>query len=920
MTLWSRLQSWVKATTRRSRMESEMDVELRFHLEAYAEDLQRGGVPRAEAMRRARLEFGGIERAKEECREARGANILESMIQDVRYGLRMLAKQPGFTAVAVLTLALGIGANTAIFSVVNAVLLRPLPFAEPERLVSVHGTDLRNNERGRPLSYPDFADMRSQTHTLQSAAAYGTTTFTLTEAGEPLHLEAAQVSAELFALLRATPEIGRVFTAADDEKDARVVILSDHIWRSRFGADPNIQDRQIKLDGKAYTVAGVMPRQFQFPLAAESTDLWITTASFQTSSDGDKPITEQRGAHFLRVIGRLKPGVTQEQVNADLTAIGEGLANQFPDTNRHLSLGAQPESAALVGDARPALLMVLGAVSLLLLIACANIANLLLARAASRQREISVRVSMGAGRWRVVRQLLTESVLLSLAGGVAGLVVAVWGTRILTSIPSLQIPRLSSADVDWRALSFTLGVSVATGLLFGIVPALQSMRFDLFRTLKDGGRTATEGVGRSRMRRLLVIGEVSLALVLSIGASLLLESTAHLLRTSPGFEPRGVLTFNIDLPDVRYGKPEQSVNFYKDLLGRIRAMPGVQSASGVLPLPMSSEIIRTTFEIQGRPIAKSDLPRTQFRTIALDYFQTMRIPLIRGREFTERDGATANPVVIINQTLARQIFPDEDPIGKHIKPGVSASGPEVMREIVGIVGDVKHRNLWQKADPESYVPYDQTPIGSMTVVVRSSGDPMRLLPAAREQVHAIDTELPVYTAQTMEQYVSDSLAQRRFTSLLLGVFAGSGLLLAIVGLFGVVSYGVEQRTHELGVRVAVGAERRDILRLVLGYGMRMTAVGIAAGIVGTLAISRVLASQLYGVTPTDPLTFAATALILLAVALAACYVPARRASIRWWRCVTSEDLFVAESFDGVEAGGFPGGVDAEDDANQRAQD
>jgi putative ABC transport system permease protein len=469
-------------------------------------------------------------------------------------------------------------------------------------------------------------------------------------------------------------------------------------------------------------------------------------------------------------------------------------------------------------------------------------------------------------------------VLISLGGGAVGLVAALWGIPILTSIPSLKIPRLASADVDWRALIFMLLVSVLTGLLFGLAPALHSLRFDLFRTLKDGGRTATEGLGRSRMRGLLVVAEVSLALVLLTGASLLLESTVHLLRTSPGFEPHGVLTFDIDLPDVRYGKPEQSINFYKDLLGRIRALPGVQSASGVLPLPMSSDVIRTSFEIEGRPMAKSDLPRTQFRTIALDYFQTMRIPLIRGREFTDRDGAKANPVVIINQTLARQMFPNEDPIGKHIKPGVSAFGPEVMRKIVGVVGDVKHRNLWQGPDPESYVPYDQVPVGSMIVVARSTGDPMQLLPAVREQMHAVDAELPVYSVQTLEQYVSNSLAQRRFTSLLLGVFAGSGLLLAIVGLFGVVSYSVEQRTHELGVRVAIGAERRDILKLVLGYGMGMTAIGIAGGIIGTLAISRVFTNQLYGVSASDPLTFASTALLLLVVALIACYLPARRAT------------------------------------------
>jgi putative ABC transport system permease protein len=803
---------------------------------------------------------------------------MHTLWQDVRYGLRMLAKNPGFTLVAILTLALGIGANTAIFSVINAVLLRPLPFSEADRLVDIRGIDTRTNEKSRPLSYPDFADLRAQTRTLESAAAYDTTTFTLTESGEPVHLQAGEVSADLFAVLRATPETGRLFTAADDEKGAHVVILSDHLWRSRFGADPNIQNRQIKLNGKAYNVAGVMPLQFQFPLGAEPMDLWTTTASFHSSSDGDKPIAEERGDHFLRAVARLKPGVEHERVNAELVAIAEGLAKQYPDTNRHMSLGVQPEIEALVGDARPALLMVLGAVSLLLLIACANTANLLLARAASRQQEISIRVSIGAGRGRLVRQLLTESVLISLGGGAVGLVAALWGTPILTSIPSLKIPRLASADVDWRALIFMLLVSVLTGLLFGLAPALHSLRFDLFRTLKDGGRTATEGLGRSRMRGLLVVAEVSLALVLLTGASLLLESTVHLLRTSPGFEPRGVLTFDVDLPDVRYGKPEQSINFYKDLLGRIRALPGVQSASGVLPLPMSSDVIRTSFEIEGRPMAKSDLPRTQFRTIALDYFQTMRIPLIRGREFTDRDGAKANPVVIINQTLARQIFPNEDPIGKHIKPGVSAFGPEVMREIVGVVGDVKHRNLWQGPDPESYVPYDQVPVGSMIVVARSTGDPMQLLPAVREQMHAVDAELPVYSVQTLEQYVSNSLAQRRFTSLLLGVFAGSGLLLAIVGLFGVVSYSVEQRTHELGVRVAIGAERRDILKLVLGYGMGMTAIGIAAGIIGTLAISRVFTNQLYGVSASDPLTFASTALLLLVVALVACYLPARRAT------------------------------------------
>ena len=797
---------------------------------------------------------------------------------DVRYGLRMLAKKPSFTLIAILTLALGIGANTAIFSVVNAVLLRPLPFPEPDRLVAVHGLDLRNGERGRPVSYPDFADLRSQNHTLESIAAYTPASFTLTEAGEPVHLPGVQVSASLFSVLRATPELGRVFADSEDQKGLRIAIVSDRLWRGRFGADPEIQRHSITLDGKRYTVAGVMPPQFQFPLGAQPSDVWITMSSMQESDPGEKPMSESRGAHFLAAIARLKPGVSLEQADADVAAVGAALEKQFPDTNGHLSLATQPEIAALVGEVRPALLLILGAVALLLLIACVNTANLLLARAAARQTEISVRVAMGAGRARVLRQLLTESVLLALAGGLTGLLLAIWGTRLLTAMPSLKIPRLAGAEVDSRALAFTLAVAILTGLLFGIAPAFHSLRFDLFRTLKEGGRTAAEGKGRSRMRKALVIAEVAVSLVLLTGAGLLVESMVRLLRTSPGFEPRGVITFNVDLPAVRYGKPEQVASFYRGLLQRIRPIPGVLTASGVEPLPLSDEIIRTTFEIEGRPIAQSDLPRTQFRSIDPDYFRTMRIPLIQGREFTAHDNVQSSPVVIVNQTLANRIFPGENPIGKHIKPGVSVSGKELMREIVGVVGDVKHRNLWQTSDPESYVPFDQIPLDSMTLTVRTSGDPNQIVPAIREQVHQMDAELPVYQVRTLEDYVAASVAQRRLTSLLFGVFAAAGLVLAIVGLFGVVSYTVEQRTHELGVRVAVGAGRRDILQLVLGYGLGMAGIGIALGLAGSLALSRFLAGQLYGVSATDPLTFAATASLLLLVALFACCVPAFRAT------------------------------------------
>jgi putative ABC transport system permease protein len=791
--------------------------------------------------------------------------------QDVRYGLRVLAKSPGFTCVVVLTLALGIGANTAIFSVVSAVLLRPLPFPQPDRIVSIHEVDMRSGETGRPLSYPDLADLRAQSHSLEALAAYDESSSTLTGLGDPVHLSVGIVSADVFRVLRVPPILGREFTAAEDKPGTHVAMLSYRLWKSRFGGDPNVTNKQIVLDGTPYTVAGVMPADFEFPLGEQPMDLWTTIAV-----EGSN-VTE-RGSHFLGGIGRLNNGVTLATANAEAAEIGAGLAKQFPDTNAHRGLGMQPEIQALVGDVRPALLMVLGAVGFLLLIACANAANLLLARAAGRQREMAIRASLGAGKGRILRQLLTESVLLSLAGGALGLLLAVWGTAALANLPSLGIPRLASAGIDLRALAFTLIVSLVTGVLFGLAPALHASRFNLFRSLKEGGRTATAGMGHSRMRALLVVSQVSLAVVLLIGASLLIESVFHLLHESPGFDPRGVMAFNLDLPDSRYGKPEQSADFFRELLGRIRAVPGVKNASGVMPLPLSGDTLRTSFEVEGKPMAKSDLPRTQIRAVGLDYFQAMRIPLVAGREFTERDDRHAPHVIIINQTLARKFFPNENAIGKHMKPGMAVGKSDSMSEIVGIVGDVKHRNLWEPPDPESYVPYEQSSIGEMYVVVRAEGDPMALLAAMRAQVKAQDAELPIYRAKRMEEYVAASVAQRRFTSMLCTVFAGAGLLLAIVGLLGVMSYSVAQRTHEIGVRVAVGAAKSDILRLILGEGMGITLVGVGVGLLGAVGLSSVMKSQLFGISATDPMTFLGVVVTLSLVALAACYLPARRAA------------------------------------------
>ena len=794
--------------------------------------------------------------------------------QDIRYGLRMLSKSASFTVVVILTLALGIGANTAIFSVVSAVLLRPLPFPQPDRLVSLLHVNLRSGETGRAHSYPDFLDLRAQSKSLEAVAAYDEGSATMTGMGDPVHLTMGSFSADMFNVLRVPPILGREFVAGEDKPGTHVVMLSFRLWKTKFGGDPNVTDKQIVLDGTPYVVAGVMPAEFQFPLDSQPMDLWSTIAVEGAESQAS------RGSHFLGVIGRLSSTATLAAANAETAEVSARLEKQYQDTNGHWGMALQPEMQTLVGDVRPALFMVLGAVGFLLLIACANAANLLLARAAGRQREMAIRASLGAGKSRILAQLLTESVLLSLAGGALGLLLAVWGTAALTNLPAHGIPRLASAGVDLRALVFTLIVSLFTGVLFGLAPALHASRFNLFRSLKEGGRTSTEGAAHSRIRALLVISQVSLAVVLLVGASLLIESVFHLLHESPGFEPQGVMAFNLDLPDSRYGKPEQSADFFLELLARIRAVPGVKYASGVTPLPLSGDALRTSFEIEGRPTAKSDRPSTHIRAVATDYFQAMRIPLLAGREFNARDDRHAPHVVIINQTLARKFFPNENAIGKHIKPGTSGGKADVMCEVVGIVGDVKHRNLWQPPDPESYVPYEQDSIGAMNIVVRSESekDPMLLLPAVREQLRALDAELPIYHAQRMEEYVAASVAQRRFTGLLCAAFAGAGLLLAVVGLFGVMSYSVAQRTHEIGVRVAVGAEKLDILRLILTEGMRITVVGIALGLLGAFGISSLVKSQLFGVSATDPLTFLGVVVALALVALAACYIPAQRAT------------------------------------------
>jgi putative ABC transport system permease protein len=810
----------------------------------------------------------------------RRVNYIENFRQDVRYGLRQLRRSPGFTGVAVLTLALGIGANTAIFSVVNAILLRPLPFPAPDQLVRVVSIRLRENAPDN-ASYPDFADWRAQNHAFEWMAAFHTDSFTLTGQGEATHIPGAVVSADLFSLLGVRPALGRTFRPEEDKLGATsegfVVILSHRLWQERFAANPAIVGRTINLDNRSFTVVGIMPAGFQFPIQAGPIDFWTTIAVEFLAPPGGKSMAEQRGAHYLDVIARLKPHASTAQAQAEMRTIVNALNKQYPE-NAPRGIRIVPELDQLVDDVRPALLLLLAAVGCVLLIACANVANLSLARATARQKEMAVRGALGAGRGRIIRQLLTESLVLALLGGALGTALALWGIHSLISLVPQDIPRLFDIHLDGRVLVFTTLLSLLTGILFGLAPALQVSSSNIMESVKEGGRGLSEGLHQNRVRGFLVVSDVAVAAVLLVGAGLLIQSFLRLQRVDPGFDPHRVLTFKIDLPYARYSDVHQT-EFFRQAAMRLNRLPGVRSASAVLPLPLDGDEIDTIFDIEGRPAAKADEPRTNYSWTEPGYFRTLRIPLLRGRDFTDRDDLKATPVVIINETLAKRFFTHQNPIGMRIKPDIGngyKSPP--MREIVGVVGDVKQHGLTVEPSPQVYVPLAQSPLGSMIAVVRTEVDPRSVATAVRKEVTAMDKDLPIYRVETLDQYFVHSVAQPHFYTLLLGIFAALALVLAAVGLYGVVSYSATQRTHEIGVRMALGAQKDDVLELVVGQGFKLTLAGVGIGIIGALALTRFLSSLLYGVKPTDPLTFIAVSLILTAVAAVASYIPARRAT------------------------------------------
>lgn len=800
---------------------------------------------------------------------------MEMFWQDIRYGIRMLLKAPSVSIVATIALALGIGANTAIFSVVNAVLLRPLPFANSEQLMNVWESDTGRAQVRGTASYPNFADWRDQNHVFERLASYHSSDFVLTGRGESTRLEGSVVNADLFPLLGATPILGRTFMAEEDKPGSLVVLLSQQLFQQRFNADPKIVGQPITLDGRSYTVVGVMPQAFQFPVQNDPVELWTTVAN---ESSGKDPVTNERGAHFLRVIGRLKPGVSKEQAQAEMTAISARLEQQYPDKNLHRTSSVEPTLEALVGDIRPALLILLGAVGCVLLIACANVANLLLARAMTRHKEMAIRSALGASRMRVIRQLLTESVLLSLAGGGLGLILAVWWSDLLVALGKENIPRALQVGLDWRVLGFTLVVSVLTGIVFGLVPAIHSSKTELTESLKEGGRGSGEGARRNGIRGILVVSELAIAVILLVGAGLLIQSLWRLRQVTPGFNPENVLTLVVGIPEVRYPTAKQAP-FFRDLTAHIASLPGVRSASSVMPLPLSGNRFGISFEIDGRPVAKGEEPSADFFVIGNDYFTTMEIPMRQGRAFSERDTKEAPGVIVVNEAFARKFFPNENPIGKRIKPGISTDEDDPrMREIVGVVADVRNRNLNSDLRPGYFVPQSQLAWDQMTIVVKTTSDPHSLINAIQNEVHTMDKEVPVFDVKTMNEYISSTVAAPRFNATLLMIFAAVALVLTIVGLYGVMSYSVAQRTNEIGIRMALGAQTRDVLRLIVSQGFKLVLIGLAIGLLGAFALTRVIASLLFGVTTKDPLTFVAVAAVLAFVALLACYIPARRAA------------------------------------------
>jgi len=803
---------------------------------------------------------------------------MTTLLQDVRYGIRMLAKNPGFTLAAVLTLALGVGANTAVFSVVNAVLLEPLPYAEPDRLVHVESMWTRRAPRPNPLSYPDFFDFRAQNHVFEHLVTSRDASLALTGLGTPMQVDGEMVTWDMFPTLGIQPQLGRGFLQSEEAAGSHVVVLSHSFWLNQFGGDRGIVGRTITLDRKSYTVVGVAPSGFAFPVNAPNIQLWTTIATDREAPPGDEPITVQRGAHLLRALGRLRRGVSIEQARADLNVIAAALAKKYPDSNANdPQASVRPELQTLVGESRTPLLILLGAVGLVLLIACGNIANLLLARTSHREQEMAVRAAMGASRGRVVRQLLTESLLLAVLGGAAGTLLAEYVLGVMLPLGGRSIPRLAQASVDSPVLGFSLLLTLLTTLLFGLMPALHASKVNFASSLKEGSRSS---IGKhDRIRGVLVIAQVALGLVLVTGAGLLMASFLRLERSDLGFKPDHLLTFWFNLPEPQYNAA-QEVAFYDRLLERMRGLPGVESAAGAWPMPLTGDNATVGFNIEERPAGPADRPSARMALITPDYFSTAGIPLLKGRSFDEHDDLKAPKVLVVNKAFANKYFPHEEVIGKRITPGATGPGEskEIPHEIVGVVGDAKLFALDAEPEPIYYFPYKQLAWEPPVVMLRTAVPPRTLETAIGKEMGTLDPMVPVFQIRTMEELLSTQVTEPRFHTVLLGCFAGVALLLTMVGLYGVMAYSVTRRTREIGVRIALGANCPTVLAMVLKRALVLLAAGLALGLAASLAADRLLQSMLFGVSAVNPLVLGLSGLLVALTGLLAAYLPARRAA------------------------------------------
>jgi putative ABC transport system permease protein len=868
MTAWRQLRSWMHATVRRSEMETEMDAELHFHMEEYSEDLVRNGVSREEATRRARLEFGGVEKAKEECREARGVSFLETFWQDLRYGARTLRKSPGFTIVAALTLALGIGANTAIFSLVDGILLRPLPYAKPEQLVSVKGT------------YPKGAlvAMRELMRTMDVAAYSQDHEFNLTGYGEAVRLPGAMVSAELISLLGARPELGRTFRAGEDlVGQDNFVVLSHALWQRQFGGDAGIVGRVIELEGGGRQVVGVMPADFRFP--STKTELWIPLRN-----DARNTVAYWAG-DFMPVIGRLHPDAKMDEARAEIRVFQSRVMKMFPwpmPAKWNADVTVMPLQQGMVADVRGRLLMLLGAVALVLLIACANVANLTLSRAATREKEIAIRSALGASRRRIATQLLTESVLLASFGGVLGIVFAKCGLWLLKNTLPTDMPRLMDVQLDWRVLVFTGWLAIFTGFLFGLAPALQSSRVAPTESLKSGGRGAAISVSQ-RMRSTLVVAEVAFAVMLVLSAGLLIRSFWAISHTNPGFKAEHVVTARITPNESFCSDAARCVGFYRNVVSQAQALPGVSGAAVVNTLPLGGRVNKRTVEVENHLVAPGEnAPLFWMNTVTSDYFHVMGIAALAGREFTAADDS-GDPVVVTAAT-ARKYWPGANAVGKHIR----LLGDKDWREVVGVIPDVRAYDL-QRIAPEwiegtAYVPYNNSATSEdarvpaeMTIALRTSMEESQAGQELQRIVSGLNQEVPVSEIRTMQEVVTEAVSTPASTTALFAAFAALALALGMIGIYGVLAFLVSKRTREIGIRMALGARRKDVWWLVMKEGAKFSFAGIALGLAGAAAVSRLLSSELYGVGPTDALTYFGVTTVMVAVTILACYVPTRRA-------------------------------------------